>query len=78
MPMHRVIGVLRYPPCIVGSKEKSSENISNALEKLKWARLSLLFFSTCGCMGHTATVFYKRLASLISNKRGQPYSCVMA
>ena len=37
-----------------------------------------LVFSTCGGMGRAANVFLKRLASLVSSRRGQPYSCVMA
>ena len=37
-----------------------------------------LVFSTFGGMGHASTVFYKRLAFLVSLKRGVPYSSVMS
>ena len=37
-----------------------------------------LVFSTSGGMGSGATVAYKRLASLLSIKREQPYSTVMS
>ena len=36
-----------------------------------------LIFSTAGGMGRAATVVYKRLASLLSARREQPYSMVM-
>ena len=35
---------------------------------------SLLVFSTSGGMGTKATVVYKRLASMLSDKHNQPYS----
>ena len=37
-----------------------------------------LVLSLTGGMGCAATVCYKRLASLIAQKRDQPYSCTMA
>ena len=37
-----------------------------------------LVFSTTGGMGREATVFYKRLASMLALKREQPYSTVMS
>ncbi len=36
-----------------------------------------LVFSTAGGMGRAATVFYKRLAGMIADKRGEPYGQVM-
>ena len=36
-----------------------------------------LVFSSSGGMGPSATMFYKRLASLIANRNGQPYSKVL-
>ena len=38
---------------------------------------TLLVFSTSGGMGRQATVFFKRLASLLSRKRDQPYSHII-
>ena len=35
-------------------------------------------FSTTGGMGHEATMFYKRLASMLAPKREQPYSIVIS
>ena len=37
-----------------------------------------LVFSTFGGMGSAATTVYKRIASLLSAKREQPYSLVMS
>ena len=36
-----------------------------------------LVFATSGGMGKQATVFYKRLASLLALKKDQPYSHVI-
>ena len=36
-----------------------------------------LVFSTTGGIGREATIFYKRLADLISSKRDKPYSVIM-
>ena len=37
-----------------------------------------LVFSTFGGMGSTATIFFRRIASLLSVKKEQPYSSVMS
>ena len=36
-----------------------------------------LVFSTSGSMGREASTFYKRLADMLSNKQGKPYSIMM-
>ena len=36
-----------------------------------------LVFSASGVMGHEASVFYKRLASLLSDKWNYPYATVL-
>ena len=38
------------------------------------AHLVLLFFSTFGGLGREATIFYSRLADLLSKKHGTPYT----
>ena len=42
--------------------------------EIERASFSFLVFSTSGGMGTTATVVYKRFASILSDKHNQPYS----
>ena len=45
----------------------------NEFEKSNMARFLHFFFSASGGMGPTATIVYKRLASLLYEKYDQPY-----
>ena len=44
------------------------------VREIEHVSFSPLVFSTTGCMGMTATVVYKRFASLIAEKYEKPYS----
>ena len=44
------------------------------INEIEHGSFTPLIFSTTGGMGRAATVFYKRLASLLAEKRRQPYS----
>ena len=48
------------------------------ISEVEMGSFTPLVFSTFGGMGHASTVFYKRLAFLVSLKRGVPYSSVMS
>ena len=47
------------------------------VHEVKRGSFTPLVFSTSGGMGRQATVFFKRLASLLTRKRDQPYSHVI-
>ena len=47
------------------------------IQEVKRASFTPLIFSVSGGMAREATTFYKRLASLLSTKREQPYSSIM-
>jgi len=47
------------------------------VRELERGTFSLLIFSCSGGMGPAATVVFKRIATLISEKRGHPYSQVL-
>ena len=47
------------------------------VREIKHGSFSPLIFFTTGSMGMTATVVYKRLASLITEKYDKPYSKTM-
>ncbi len=57
-----------------GEKRRAYEHRVREVEQGSFTPLVL---STSGGMGRAATVVYKRLATLISTKREQPYSNVM-
>ena len=44
------------------------------VREVEQGTFSPLVFSTTGGMGNTATVVYKRIASLIADKQSKPYS----
>ena len=46
--------------------------------KLEMGSFTPLVFSNFGEMGGAATIAFKRIASLLSVKRDQPYSLVMS
>ena len=57
-----------------GEKRRAYEQRVREVEQ---GSFTPLVFSTSGGMGRAATVVYKRLASLLSSRREQPYSMVM-
>ena len=52
---------------------KNAEHMMNEFKKSNTARFLHLFFSASGGMGPTATIVYKRLASLLAEKYDKPY-----
>jgi len=48
------------------------------IREVEMGSFTPLVFSTFGGMGHASAVFYKRLAFLVSLKRGVPYNSVMS
>ena len=57
-----------------GEKRRAYEHRVREIEQ---GSFTPLVFSTSGGMGRAATIAYKRLATLIAEKREQPYSDVM-
>ena len=57
--------------------EGEEESTAKGFAKQNTAYSPLLFFSLIGGMAKEATVFYKRLASLLSERWEQPYSMTM-
>jgi hypothetical protein len=47
------------------------------VQEVEGGTISPLVFTTSGGMGPTATIVYKRIASMIAEKRDQPYSITM-
>ena len=77
MPPHTVVH--RYRHSIENLNVRSRGSMNNVLERWRWARLPLFCFPhLVVAMGHASTVFYKRLAFLVSLKRGVSYSSVMS
>ena len=69
LSQHFLVSVL---PTERDGKEKG---IRQACERNRaWILLPLLIFSTSGGTGTTATVVYKRIASMIAEKHNKPYS----
>ena len=47
------------------------------IREMEHSSFTPLVFSASGGMGHEASVFYKRLASLLSDKWNDPYATVL-
>ena len=65
-------------PChnaIAAMKWRKEESMKKEYVKLNVGRS--LCFSTCGGMGNTATVVYKRIAAVLAEKSNKPYSKMM-
>ena len=56
--------------------EKRREYDERVREVERWS-FSPLVLSTCGGMGNTATVVYKRIAAMLAEKNNKPYCMVM-
>jgi len=64
-----------YHHFIDGLRGRSRESMQEQrIREVEMGSFTPLVFSTFGGMGHASTVFYKRLAFLVSLKRGVPYS----
>ena len=65
-------------PQSTGSRRERNREITNRESVKSNSVHSLLMFSTSGGMAKCASVTYKRLTALLSTKRDQPYSLVIA
>ena len=66
-------GDRRWRDCNDGSRDSNDERI----REVEHGTFTPLVFSATGGMGTTAEIFYKRLASLISEKNNQDYATTM-
>ena len=60
--------------CYRRNEQEKKRSYEERIREVEHGSFSLLIFSTSGGMGPIATVVYKRIATLISEKRDQPYS----
>ena len=60
--------------CQLLCRHKCRHRVINMNNAFVFGSFSPLVFSTTGGLGSTATVVFKRLASLIADKQEQPYS----
>ena len=70
----------RYTPlaqCYCRNKMEKKRAYDQRVREIEHGSFSPLVFSTTGGMGTTATVVYKQLASMISEKHEKPYSKTM-
>ena len=82
--VHVFAEVTYIPQCMTKAWVRIGRDVDPELEKkraydqrvreIEHGSFSPLVFSTTGGMGTTATVVYRRLASLISEKYGKPYN----
>ena len=56
---------------------RKENNYDERIHEVKRGTFSSLLFSSFGGMGSSATVVYKRIATLIAEKRGHPYCHVL-
>ena len=65
------------PVTLKQHKEAKKARVQPKNMGVKHGVLTPLVFSTSGSMGREASTFYKRLADMLSNKQGKPYSVMM-
>ena len=59
-------------------EREKQRNYEQGIREIELSAFTPLMFSTSGGMAKCASVTYKRLTSLLSTKRDQPYSLVIA
>ena len=62
------------PQCYRRTELEKKQAYEPHIREIEFGSFSPLVFSTTGGLGSTATVVFKRLASLIADKQEQPYS----
>ena len=60
--------------CYRKNELEKKREYEERVREIEHGSFSLLVFSAAGGMGTTATIVYKRLASLLAEKQGRPYS----
>ena len=73
-PFARSYGNTTLPQCYRQNELEKRRTYNERAREIEHASFSPLVFSTSGGMGTTATVVYKGLASMLSDKHNQPYS----
>ena len=68
---------LQMAACYRRHEEEKRRAYEQRVREVEYGSFTPLVFSTSGGMGRAATVTYKRLASLLTAKREQPYCVVM-
>ena len=63
--------------CYKRNEQENKRSYEERIREVEHGSFSPLIFSTSGRMGPIATVVYKRVATLISEKRDQPYSKIL-
>ena len=72
--MHRVTTASLWLNATEEMSKKRSAHIEERVREVEHGSFSPLIVSTSGEMGPIATVVYKQIATLIAEKRNQPYS----
>ena len=65
------------PQCYRQNELEKRRAYNERAREIEHASFSSLVFSKSGAMGTMATVVYKRLASMLSDKHNQPYSKIV-
>ena len=65
------------PSCYTHHEKSKRRMYEQRIIEVEHGSFTPLVFSTTGGMGRLATIFYKRLASMLADKRQQPYATTM-
>ena len=73
-PFCATLSNVPLPQCYRRAELETKRAYEQRIREIEFGSFSPLVFSTTGELGSTATVVFKRLASLIADKQEQPYS----
>ena len=73
-PFCATLSKVPLPQCYRRAELEKKRAYEQRIREIEFGSFSPLVFSTTGGLGSTATVVFKRLASLIADKQEQPYS----
>ena len=73
-PFCATLSKVPLPQCYRHAELEKTRAYEQHIQEIEFGSFSPLVFSTTGGLGSTATVVFKRLASLIADKQEQPYS----
>jgi hypothetical protein len=62
------------PSCYINHERMKKRGYEQRINEIEHGSFTPLIFSTSGGMGKSATIFYKRLASMLANKRNESYA----
>ena len=60
--------------CYINHERMKKRGYEQRINEIEHGSFTPLIFSTSGGMGKSATIFYKRLASMLANKRNESYA----